>query len=65
MPVRKRKRVSARGGAAHPHLATSEAGRVVRSRMPSLIGLTSLLSVIRGYARPVGSGATGGPALIP
>ena len=47
------------------HLASCEARRVVGRRMPSLIGLTSLLFRVREYAQPVGAGPIRGPALIP
>jgi hypothetical protein len=48
-----------------PLLATCEARRVVGRRIPSLIGLTSLLFRVRGYAQPVGAGPIRRPALIP
>ena len=48
-----------------PVFASCEARRVVGLRIPSLIGLTSLLFRVRGYAQPVGAGPIRGPALIP
>ena len=43
--------------------ASSKVRRVVVRRTPPLIGLTSLLFSVRGYARPTGAGPIGRPTL--
>jgi len=46
-------------------VATCEARRVIGGRTRSVIGLTSLLFPIRGYAPPLGERSIGCPALMP
>jgi hypothetical protein len=52
------------GPAVAPLLARREARRVAGRRMPSPMGLTSLLSRVRGYSQRSSRGPIRGPALM-